>query len=140
MPRSAGRRSIGRPPASGWPAKRLTGFALFSPDGAKSKALPKVGAATLAFSRDGKTVFAVGEADMAASFLKAIDVAHGAVRTLADYGPALTISGGLHFHTRLSLLPGREEPGHFGSDQKIRPVAAGGVPAAASLVAILAVD
>ncbi len=76
-------------------------IALFSPDGSQTKALPKVGAATLAFSRDGKTVYAVGK-EHGCSFLKAIDIATGAVRTVADYGPALTISGGLEFQTRLS--------------------------------------
>jgi serine/threonine protein kinase len=78
--------------------------ALFSPDGSQSKALPKVDAATLAFSKDGKTVYAVGK-ENGRSFLKAIDVPTGAVRTLADYGPELTISGGLDFHTRLSRSP-----------------------------------
>jgi Tol biopolymer transport system component len=79
-------------------------IALFSPDGSASRALPKVGASTLVFSKDGKTVYAVGK-QHGSSFLKAIDVASGAVRTLADYGPALTISGGLQFHTRLSRSP-----------------------------------
>ncbi len=79
-------------------------IALFSPDGAKTKALPKVGAATLAFSQDGKTVYAVGKQN-GRSFLKAIDVNTSEVRTLADYGPALTISGGLDFQTRLSRSP-----------------------------------
>jgi eukaryotic-like serine/threonine-protein kinase len=79
-------------------------IALFSPDGSQTKALPKVSAATLAFSQDGKTVYAVGKQDGRA-FLKAIDVATGAVRNVADYGPALTISGGLEFHTRLSRSP-----------------------------------
>ncbi len=76
-------------------------IALFSPDGSKSKALPKIGAVTLAFSRDGKTVYAVGKQN-GGSFLKAIDVATGAVQTVANYGSALTISGGLQFQTRLS--------------------------------------
>ncbi|MGA7237779.1 MAG: protein kinase [Bryobacteraceae bacterium] len=79
-------------------------IALFSPDGSKAKALPKVSASTVAFSKDGKTLYAVGKQN-GRSFLKAIDVDSGAVRTLADYGPALTISGGLEFHTRLSRSP-----------------------------------
>jgi Tol biopolymer transport system component len=78
--------------------------ALFSPDGAKSKSLPTVHPAALVFSRDGRTIFAAGK-DRGRAFLKSIDVATGAVRVLADYGPELTISGGLPFHTRLSMAP-----------------------------------
>jgi Tol biopolymer transport system component len=77
---------------------------LFSPDGGKSKTLPTVHATALAFSRDGKTIFAVGK-EQGRAFLTSIDVATGAVHKLADYGPDLTISGGLPFHTRLSLAP-----------------------------------
>ncbi len=79
-------------------------IALFSPDGGKSKPLPKLGASALAFSGDGKTLYAAGK-EHGSSFLKAIDVESGAVRTIADYGPALTISGGQEFHTRLSRSP-----------------------------------
>jgi eukaryotic-like serine/threonine-protein kinase len=79
-------------------------IALFSPDGSNSKDLPKVGAVTLAFSKDGKTLYAVGKQN-GRSFLKAIDIATSVVRNVADYGPALTISGGLEFHTRLSRSP-----------------------------------
>jgi dipeptidyl aminopeptidase/acylaminoacyl peptidase len=80
------------------------GVALFSPDGAKSKYLHTVHPAAVAFSRDGRTVFAAGK-DRGRAFLKSIDVATGAVHNLADYGPDLTISGGLPFHTRLSMAP-----------------------------------
>ena len=80
------------------------GIALFSPDGASSKYLKMVHPAALAFSRDGKTIFAAGK-DRGRAFLKSINVATGAVRNLADYGPDLTISGALPFHTRLSMAP-----------------------------------
>jgi eukaryotic-like serine/threonine-protein kinase len=79
-------------------------IALFSPDGSKSKRLPKLGAIALAFSRDGKTLHAVGK-ERGKTFLKAIDVESGDVRTVANYGPELTISGALEFHTRLSRAP-----------------------------------
>ena len=79
-------------------------IALFSADGASSKALPKLGAAAIAFSRDGKTIYAVGR-ENGATFLKAVDIASGAVRSVANYGPALNISGELEFHTRLSRSP-----------------------------------
>ncbi len=79
-------------------------IALFSPDGSKAKALPKLGASALAFSKDGKTLYAVGK-DRGSAFLKAIDVASGAVRTVSDYGPVLIISGGQALHTRLSRAP-----------------------------------
>jgi hypothetical protein len=79
-------------------------MALFSPDGSKSKRLPKLGATAVAFSRDGKTLYAVGR-DGGSTFLKAINLGSGDVRTVANYGPALTISGGLEFDTRLSPSP-----------------------------------
>lgn len=80
------------------------GVALFSADGSRHKLLPPVHATALAFSRDGKTIYAAGRVNGRA-FLKAIDVATGAVRPIADYGPNLTISGGAPFHARLSLAP-----------------------------------
>jgi hypothetical protein len=79
-------------------------IALFSPDGSKSKSLPKLGAAGVAFSKDGKTLYAAGK-DRGRAFLKAIDVATAAVRTVADYGPILNISGGPPLQTRLSRAP-----------------------------------
>ncbi len=80
------------------------GIALFSPDGAKSKVLPTTHPAALTFAHDGKSIFLAGK-DRGRAFLKSVDVASGAVHDLADYGPELTISGGLPFHTRLSLAP-----------------------------------
>jgi Tol biopolymer transport system component len=80
------------------------GVVLFSPDGTKTKVVPTVHPAALAFSRDGRTIFAAGK-DHGRAFLSGIDVATGSVRRLADYGPDLTISGALPFHTRLSMAP-----------------------------------
>jgi WD40 repeat protein len=80
------------------------GVALFSPDGSKSKYVRTVHAAAVAFSRDGRTLFGVGK-DRGRSFLKSIDIATGDVQVVADYGTELTISGGLPFHTRLSMAP-----------------------------------
>lgn len=79
-------------------------IALFSADGEKSKDLPKLGAATLAFSRDSKTLYAAGR-ENGSWVLKAVDIASGAVRQVANYGPAMNISGGLPYHTRLSRSP-----------------------------------
>jgi eukaryotic-like serine/threonine-protein kinase len=81
-----------------------SGVALFNLDGSKSKYVRTEHAAAVAFSRDGRSIFTVGK-DRGRSFLKSIDVATGAVHVLADYGTELTISGGLPFHTRLSMAP-----------------------------------
>jgi WD40 repeat protein len=77
---------------------------LFSEDGSQQRRLPKTDAASLVFSQDGKTIYAVGR-DAGRSFLKAVDVTSGAVRSIADYGTDLIFSGGMPYHTRLSLAP-----------------------------------
>jgi serine/threonine protein kinase/Tol biopolymer transport system component len=80
--------------------------ALFSPDGKQKRSLPFVNASAVAFSSDGKWLYAVGK-ENGISFLKALDVNNAAVvKTIATYGPAMTISGGSEFHTRLSRAPG----------------------------------
>ena len=79
-------------------------LALFTETGDNLRKLPKADATSLVFSQDGKTIYAVGKAG-GRSFLKAIDVTTGAARQLADYGPDLVFSGGMPYHTRLSLAP-----------------------------------
>jgi WD40 repeat protein len=79
-------------------------IALFSEDGERRKRLPKVEATSLVFSQDGKTIYAVGRAG-GRSFLKSVDVETGTTKVLADYGPEMIFSGGMPFHTRLSLSP-----------------------------------
>ncbi len=92
-------------PTGNWIAcETRSGIALFSPDGTKSKMLPPVHSAALAFARDGETIYAVGK-EHGSSFLKSVKLADGAVRNIADYGPDLTISGGSTYQTRLSLYP-----------------------------------
>jgi serine/threonine protein kinase len=92
-------------PAGDWLACGTeTGIALFSQDGAKSRMLPNIQCSALAFSHDGRTLFLVGR-EKGRSFLRAVDVAAGTVRKIADYGTDLTISGGRQFDTRLSVAP-----------------------------------
>ncbi|HXS95808.1 MAG TPA: protein kinase [Candidatus Limnocylindrales bacterium] len=79
------------------------GVALFTPEG-KTRALPKLGATVIAFSRDGKIIYGVCR-DRGHELLKSMDVASGAVRQIADYGTQLTISGGARYQTRLSMSP-----------------------------------
>ena len=76
------------------------GVQLFSPDGSKRRTLPVVNSTALAFARDGKTLYAAGR-----TFLKAIDVAAGSVRDIAQYAAGWTISGGGPYQTRISLSP-----------------------------------
>ena len=80
------------------------GIALFNSDGSKSKMLPPVHSAALAFSHAGDVIFAVGK-ENGRAFLKSVKVSDGTVKALADYGTELTISGGATYQTRLSLYP-----------------------------------
>jgi serine/threonine protein kinase len=76
------------------------GVQLLSPDGSTRRTLPVVNSTALAFSRDGKTLYAAGR-----TFLKAIDLAAGKVRDIAQYATGWTISGGGPYQTRISLSP-----------------------------------
>lgn len=92
-------------PTGNWIAcETKDGVALFSADGTKSKMLPALHSAALAFSHQGDLIYAVGK-EHGRSFLKSVNVADGAVRNIADYGPDLTISGSSAFQTRLGLYP-----------------------------------
>jgi Tol biopolymer transport system component len=92
-------------PTGEWIAcETKSGVALFTADGAKSKTLPPLHSAALAFSREGDVIYAVGK-EHGHSFLKSMKVADGTVRLIADYGTGVTISGGSTYQTRLSLYP-----------------------------------
>jgi serine/threonine protein kinase len=92
-------------PTGNWIAcESAQGVSLFVPDGSRKKTLPRVHSSALTFSRDGKTIFAVGK-ENGQAFLKTIDIAAGTVRNLANYGPNLTISAGPNAHLRLSVAP-----------------------------------
>jgi hypothetical protein len=80
------------------------GVALFSPDGSRPRMLPRLHSSALAFSHDGGTIFAAG-IEKGRGFLKAIDVAGGSVRAIADYGPGVIVNGGAPHQARLSLSP-----------------------------------
>ena len=80
------------------------GIALFAPDGSRSRTLPKLNSAAIAFSRDGNTLYAAGR-DRGRNFVKAVDVPSGAVRAIADYASDMAISGGNNYQTRLSVSP-----------------------------------
>jgi hypothetical protein len=58
----------------------------------------------IAFSRDGRTLYAAGR-DAGHTFVKAIDLAAGSVRDIAQHAGDLTISGGATYQARLSLSP-----------------------------------
>ena len=82
------------------------GIQLFSPDGSKRRSLPVLSSSALVFAPDGQTIYAAGRAAGRTS-LKAIDVAVGTLRDIAQYPDGLTISGGGAYQTRLSLSPDR---------------------------------
>jgi Tol biopolymer transport system component len=92
-------------PAGDWLAcEARDGIQLFSPDGTKRRKLPRLDSSAIAFSRDGKTIYAAGR-EAGQTFLKAIDVATGAVRQIATHPGDFTISGGATYRARLSLSP-----------------------------------
>jgi serine/threonine protein kinase len=77
---------------------------LFSPDGSRHRNLPKLRSTAIAFSRDGTTLYAAGRED-GRTFVRAVDIASGTVRDIAQHVAALTISGGAAYQARLSLSP-----------------------------------
>ncbi|HXB68092.1 MAG TPA: LpqB family beta-propeller domain-containing protein [Candidatus Acidoferrales bacterium] len=92
-------------PTGEWIAcEARSGIELFSPDGSKHRTLPKLNSTAMAFSRDGGTIYAAGR-ENGRTFLKSIDLAGGAVRTIADYASDAVISGGATYQARLSLAP-----------------------------------
>ncbi len=93
-------------PAGDWLAcEARSGIELFSPDGSRRKTLPRLNSGAIAFSADGKTLYAAGR-DAGSTFVKAIDVGSGQVRDIAQHTEDLTISGGATYQARLSLSPG----------------------------------
>jgi Tol biopolymer transport system component len=78
------------------------GIELFSPDGSRRRTLPRLNSSAIAFSHDGRTLYAAGR-DAGHTFVKAIDLAAGTVRDIAQHTGDLTISGGATYQARLSL-------------------------------------
>jgi len=92
-------------PAGDWLAcEARDGIQLFSADGQRRRKLPALDTNAVAFSRDGKTLYAAGR-EGGHAFLKAIDIAGGTVRDIATYTGEFTISGGATYRARLSLAP-----------------------------------
>jgi dipeptidyl aminopeptidase/acylaminoacyl peptidase len=82
------------------------GIELFSPDGSRRRTLPEPNSSALVFTPDGKAVYAAGRAG-GRTFVKAIDVATGTARDIAQYSDGLTISGTAAYQARISLSPDR---------------------------------
>jgi WD40 repeat protein len=80
------------------------GIQLFSPDGSARRTLPVLHSSALAFARDGKTLFAAGRAGTL-TFVKALDVAAGTVRDIAQFPNGPVISGGGPYRARIGLSP-----------------------------------
>jgi Tol biopolymer transport system component len=92
-------------PAGDWLAcEAHSGIELFSPDGSKRKTLPRLNSIAIAFTRDGRAVYAAGR-EAGHTFIKAIDIASGNVRDIAQHEGELTISGGATYQARLILSP-----------------------------------
>jgi len=90
-------------PAGDWLAcESRDGIALFTRDGTRTKLLPKIGAVSLAFSRDGRILYAAGSAN-GHNFVKSIDIATADVRTVTDYRTDITFGGGWEHEARLSV-------------------------------------
>jgi hypothetical protein len=80
------------------------GIQLFSPDGTRRRMLAEPNSSALAFARDGKAIYAAGRAG-GRTFVKAIDIATGNMRDIAQYSDGLTISGAGAYQARISLAP-----------------------------------
>jgi serine/threonine protein kinase len=92
-------------PAGDWLAcEAREGVRLFSPDGKLHKTLAVQESSAIAFSKDGKTLYAAGRAE-GRTFLKAVTVATGEVREIATHTGDMMISGGATYRARLSLSP-----------------------------------
>jgi len=92
-------------PAGDWIAcEAQGGIELFSPDGSKIRTLPRLNSSAIAFSRDGRILYAAGR-ENGRMFVKSIDVSSGAFHTIADYASEMLISGGATYRARLSLAP-----------------------------------
>jgi serine/threonine protein kinase len=93
------------------------GVRLFSPDGQKQKTLTVAGSSAIAFSKDGKTLYAAGH-DSGKTFLKAIAMDSGAVRDIATHTGDMMISGGATYRARLSLSPDGKSLATSAADRK----------------------
>ena len=80
------------------------GLQLLGADGSQHRTLAKLNSSAIAFARDGRTIYAAGR-DRGRTFLKSLDLAGGAVRTIAEYAGDAAISGGAPYQARLSLAP-----------------------------------
>jgi serine/threonine protein kinase len=96
-------------PSGKWIAvSTFMGVALASPDGKDMRTLPGISTSALAWSKDSKTIYALSYATDPPA-LKALDVATGAVRTVAEYHlgfqPFPLIETGYTGSIRISMAP-----------------------------------
>ena len=96
-------------PSGKWIAvSSFMGVALASPDGKDMRMLPGISTSALAWSKDSKTIYALSYSSDPPA-LRTLDVASGAVRTLADYHlgfqPLQLIETGYTGSIRISLSP-----------------------------------
>ena len=96
-------------PSGKWIAvSTFMGIMLASPDGKDRRTLPGISTSALAWAKDSKTIYALSYAGDPPA-LKAVDVASGAVRTLAQYHlgfqPFPLIETGYTGSIRISMAP-----------------------------------
>ncbi len=96
-------------PSGKWIAVSTSmGVALASPDGKETRTIPGLSTSALAWSKDSKTIYALSYATDPPA-LKALDVATGAVRSLAEYHlgfqPLPLIETGYTGNIRISMAP-----------------------------------
>jgi len=94
-------------PSGEWIACGVAGGSsiLVSPDGKAKRELPHLNAVTLAWSKDGQTLYGLHSEDASWSLLAA-DIRDGSVRKVADYGLAISPFSRLpYFGLHLSLSP-----------------------------------
>jgi len=77
---------------------------VFAPDGSGLRTFPELSHVALLWSRDGRTLYGVADID-GSTVLRALDVASGQMRTVANYGSRLALTEPINDSLQFTLTP-----------------------------------
>lgn len=77
---------------------------VFAPDGSGLRTFPELSQVALLWSRDGRTLYGVADID-GSTVLRALDVASGQMRTVANYGARLALTEPINDSLQFTLTP-----------------------------------